>query len=127
VNLKTVFRPFTDAAAIEGTTSDQQRNEHERQVREARLDLARRQSNWTELAHVGLVRRGPFLVDGETDQLYIVRRGVVFEPGRATIGYVPDNTPLAWFVDQAGNIVFLEQPGGPQTWSEIVERRAARR
>jgi hypothetical protein len=40
------------------------------------------------------------LVDAETDLLYIRRRGVVFEPGRATIGFVPEGTALTFYVEQ---------------------------
>jgi hypothetical protein len=50
----------------------------------------------------------------------------VFETGRATVGYLPDNTAMTYYVDRADNIVFLEQPSGPRTWSEVVARRAAR-
>ena len=63
--------------------------EHERQVRQARLDLARRRvthANWTEIAEP--VRRGKYLVDAD-DLVYMLRRGHVFEPGRAHVGYVP--------------------------------------
>jgi hypothetical protein len=126
VNLRTVFRPFHDADQIEGTTTDQQRSEHERQVREARLATARRQSAWAETSETRLVRRGRFLVDAETDLIYVLRRGVVFETGRATVGYLPDNTPMTFYVDQADDVVFLEQPSGPRTWSEVVERQARR-
>ncbi|HUP50871.1 MAG TPA: hypothetical protein VM198_00240 [Longimicrobiales bacterium] len=106
---------------------DPARVEHERQVREARLDLARRKSNWTEIPEVRLVRRGPFLVDAETDFLWTFRRGHVFEPHRASVGYVTNDTPMTYFVDQADNVVFLEPPSGPRTWSEIVTRRTRRR
>jgi hypothetical protein len=126
VNLRTVFRPFHDADQIEGTTTDQQRSEHERQVRGARLATARRQSAWVEIPETRLVRRGPFFVDADTDFLYILRRGVVFEPGGATIGYVSPDAPMTFTVNQDDDVVFIEHPGGPRTWSRIVERKARR-
>jgi hypothetical protein len=125
VSLKTVFR-FHDADQIEGTTTDQQRSEHERAVREARLANARQRSAWTEIPETRLVRRGPFFVDSETDQLYVLRRCVVFEPNRAVVGYIPDGTPMTFTVNERGEVVFLEQPPGPRTWSEIVARKARR-
>ena len=127
MNLKTtVFRPFHDADQIEEPPpTSSAANTNARCGR--RLEFARRQANnWTELAEVGLVRRGPFLVDSESDQLYVLRRGVVFEPNRATVGYIPDNTPMTFYVDQADNIVFVERYSGAATWSEIVARRARR-
>jgi hypothetical protein len=127
VNLKTVFRPFSDAAVVEGTVTEQMRSAHDRAVRDARLEFARRQAHWTELAEGGLVRRGAsFLVDSDDDAVYVLRRGHVFEPGRATIGYIPDNTAMTFYVDQADNIVFVERYSGAATWSEIVARRARR-
>ena len=102
------------------------RVEYERQVREKRLELARRRTNWTEIPETRLVRRARFLVDAETDLMWVVRRGHVFEPGRAAVGYVSDNAPMTFFVDRDADVVFLEQPGGPRTWSEVVARRARR-
>lgn len=98
--------------------------EHERQVRQTRLELARRTSAWTEIPETRLVRRGRYLVDAETDLVYVLRRGVVFETGNATVGYVVPGTPMTYTV-KAGDVVFLEQPSS-HTWSEVVARRARR-
>jgi hypothetical protein len=95
-------------------------------VREARLEFARRQRNWVEVPETRLVARGRFLVDAETDLCYVHRRGHVWEPGRATVGYLPDGAAMTDIVDAAGAVIFLEHPGGPATWSEIVARRAKR-
>jgi hypothetical protein len=78
-----------DAAAIEETATGQRRTEHERAVRRARLELARRQQTWTEIPETRLVRRGPFLVDSVSDLVFTIRGGHVFEPGKAVVGYVP--------------------------------------
>lgn len=94
-------------------------------VREARLELARRNPRWVELVETDLVRRGPsFLVHVPTDAVYTVRRGHVFEPDKAVVGYVPDGVPLAYYVDASREITFLEAQ--PRTWSELVERKARR-
>jgi hypothetical protein len=33
---------------------------------------------------------------------------------------------MTFFVSALGDVVFLEHPGGPNTWSEIVARKARR-
>lgn len=106
--------------------ADNARADHERRVRQARLELARRQQTWTEIPETRLVSRGRFLVDAETDLVYMRRRGVVFEPGRSTIGYVPEGAAMSFYVDTGDNIVFVEHPGGLETWSELMERKARR-
>jgi hypothetical protein len=116
---------FSDEGLIEGRTTEEQRAELARQVRAARVQAARANSRWSEIPETRLVRRGRLLVDAETDYCYSVRRGVVFEPRRATIAYVSPETALSFFVDQGGEVVFLEQR--PGTWSEVVARQAARR
>lgn len=95
-------------------------------MRAARLEEARRQTAWTEIAETRLVRRGPFLVDSDTDAVFVVRRGHVFEPGRATIGYVLDKAAMTYFIGRDGHIVFVEPYLGAATWSDIVARKAQR-
>lgn len=90
----------------------------------ARLEVVRKNHRWTELEETALVRRGPYLVHADTDEMFAIRRGVVFEPGRAVVGYVPEGADLSYFVDQAGEIVFLDRQRG--TWSDIVAKRARR-
>jgi hypothetical protein len=125
MKLLTVLRPTRDTETL--PPPDPARVEHERHVREKRLETARGRTNWTEIPETRLVRRGPFLVDAETDLLWTVRRGHVFEPYRASVGYVTEATPMTFFVDGDGDIAFLESPGSaPLTWSEIVARRARR-
>ena len=125
MKLATRLRPARNADTI--PEPDPARAEHDRQVRGARLANARRQSGWTEIPQTRLVPRGRgLLVDAETDFVWVVRRGHVWEPHKATIGFVPDDAALTFYVDQHDEIVFLEQPSGPSTWSEIVARRARR-
>jgi hypothetical protein len=94
------------------------------QVRAARLEVVRKNHRWTEVAETSLVKRGPFLVLAETDELFQLRRGMIFEPARAAIGYVSEDTEIHYFVDRAGEIVFLERR--PGVWSDIVAKKARR-
>ena len=50
----------------------------------------------------------------------------MFEPGKSTVGYVTSDTPLAFFVNEQAEIVFLERRG-PSTWSDVVQRQTTRR
>jgi hypothetical protein len=78
MRLSTRIRP---ARNVEDAPVDPARAEHDRAVREARLELARRMSAWTEIPETRLVRRGRYLVDAETDLVHLIRRGHVFGPG----------------------------------------------
>lgn len=125
MKLPTVLRPQRDAEDVHSEL-DRNRAALAEQARVSRLAVARRQQNWTEIPQTRLVRRGRLLVDAESDAVYVLRRGVVFEPYSSTIGYLPPNAAMTFYVDESENIVFLEQPSGPQTWSELVARRARR-
>jgi hypothetical protein len=122
VKLGTIFRHDSEALLASGPALV----EHEHQVREKRLETARGRANWTEIPETRLVRRGRFWVDAETDLLWAIRRGYVFEPERATVGYVRDDQPMTFMVDADDDVVFLEALSGPRTWSEVVAKRARR-
>lgn len=94
----------------------------EAKVREAQIAFARRNDRWTEIAPAArLVKRGPFLVDAETDFVYSVYRGQVFG-WRSVTALIPD-VSLTFFLNRADELVFLERAKTARTWSEIVERR----
>ena len=93
-------------------------------VRVARLELVRRNSRWVEIPETRLVTRSRFLIDAETDEIFTLHRGVVFEPNSAVVGYVPEGAELHYFVDEAGAVIFLERQRG--TWSEIIAKKARR-
>jgi hypothetical protein len=97
--------------------------EFEDELRQARLEVARRVPGWTELDESALVRRGRVLVDADTDAVYRPHRGVVFAPHSASL--IADQAPLAFYVDQDGGLRFLERL--PGSWSEQVARQARRR
>ena len=114
-----VMRPVRN---LEDVASDERAAERE-QIKRARLEVARRKSEWTEIPQTNLVRRGPhFLVDAESDQVYTLRNGSVFDPASASICYVTPETRLAFYVTEADEIAFMEAAG--RTWTSIVERRA---
>jgi hypothetical protein len=96
------------------------------QLRELRIDAARRNRHWTELEESVLVRRGPWLVHADTDELLSRYRGMIFASGSPTITF-NEQVEMLWYVDRAGEIQFLERSRAPSTWSEVVARQARRR
>lgn len=113
---------------VEDDEADQ-RAAHVVKVRQARLELARANDQWEELPETRLVQRRPggrYLVDAESDRIYSLGRGIVFEPGRSTVGYVDPNDRMTFYVDRDEEIVFLERLTHPHTWSEFCERQARR-
>lgn len=86
------------------------------ELRQLRLEVARRQAHWTELQETALVARGPFLVHADSDRLYRRTRGSVFEPSSARI--LTPQLEHAYYVDQADEVVFVEASTNPSTWSE---------
>lgn len=90
--------------------------------RRVRIDSARRNEQWTELEEAALVKRGPWLVHVETDELYTRYRAPTFHRS-ARIEFGADKA-LHFFVDQAGDVVVLERSQQPRTWSEVAYGRA---
>jgi hypothetical protein len=93
----------------------------EDKIRARRVEVARRNSAWTELTETALVPRGRWLVDADSDELYSLHRGTVFSKG--AIAFDAD-VELAFFVDRDGEVVLLEPAG--RTWSSVVEKKAKR-
>lgn len=100
--------------------------QHAEAVREARIEAARKQRGWIEIAPAErLISRGPakyaWVVDSESDFLYRVAPGVWFEPCRATI--LADRAEgVSFFVDAGGNVVILERVSSIPTWSDVVRK-----
>jgi hypothetical protein len=110
---------------VEAGTPDEVAAKRAELVREKRIEHARATRDWVEHREEEFVRRPPgFLVHADSDQVFTVYRGTVFEPrgARIVFGHVPE---MHWFIDRAGEIVFLERTS-PRTWSEHVERQARR-
>lgn len=70
------------------------------EIRERRIEMARRNSGWAELHEAGLVHRGPFLVHADSDEVYVPYRGTAFQHGSADI--IADRFPMSWFLDRDG-------------------------
>ena len=102
-------------------SSEAQPTDHE--IRRARVDVARRHQAWTEIED-DLVPRGRGLfVSAATDHVYTPTRGVVF--ATASVAIVAEYAPSYFTVSADGALAFYERL--PQTWSEMVARKARRR
>ena len=93
-----------------------------RALLDARIAAARRQPRWVEIPY-DLVARGPFLVSAATDEVFLPRRGVVFERGSARL--VAGIAALVFAVTDEGELLFLDRQ--PDGWSQLIERRARHR
>jgi hypothetical protein len=91
-------------------------------ARPARLETARRNAKWTEIENDLVPRGRGWLVSASTDAIYTPTRGVVF--AAHSINVIADKTTLWFYVDDGGDLVFLEQI--PGTWTEHLEKQAAR-
>jgi hypothetical protein len=59
------------------------------------------------------------------DEIFSPVRGVVFEPGSATV--IVDMVELWFYVDaRTGELHFLERVNTPATWTDHLEKKAAR-
>jgi hypothetical protein len=99
--------------------------EFEDELRQRRLEVARRVPGWTELEETALVKRGRWFVHAETDEVFSPVRGVVFATASTTV--VADRAPYYFCVLPSGGLAFFEKVTTPATWSEHVERQARRR
>jgi hypothetical protein len=95
----------------------------ESQIRAGRLQAARRLHVWTEIEDDFVPRGRGLFVSASTDHVYTTVRGVVFQTGSATI--IAERAPYYFTVSPDGGLTFYERQ--PQTWSEMVAKRARRR
>ena len=116
-----LLRRPPDALTDEGANHPEQAA-FDKTLREARLNNARAVNAWTEIQPTDLVTRARWQVHVPTDTVLAPHRGVVFEPSSATPLAV--GAPLHFYVDDDGDLVFLERTG--KTWSEIYLRQAQR-
>jgi Zn-finger nucleic acid-binding protein len=102
---------------------EKKRRAYAEKVRPERLKAARRNSRWLEIEN-DLVPRlgGRWLVSASSDRIYQRVRGTIFLPHSVTA--VADQSELAFYVDEDGDLVFLEQLRG--TWTEHLEKQAAK-
>lgn len=99
--------------------------DREQQLREARVQAARRNNRWQELDPVDLVERlgGRIVVSAETDRCFQSYRGALWQSGTATA--IPDFSPLFYVVHDGDRLEFFEQM--PDTWTARVERTERRK
>ena len=127
MSLVTRLRLGGESSLEEGTPDEvieKKRRALDERLRPARLEAARRNSQWTELDEVDLVPRGPrdaWLVSAANDAVYERYRGVAFAPGSVNI--ISDRPPLFFSVVD-GRFAFYERL--PFTWTAHLEKRAAR-
>ena len=102
-------------AAEERPTADE--------IRDGRVEAARRCRVWTEIQDDFVPRGHGLFVSAATDHVYAPVRGVVF--ATASVEIIADQAPLYFTVTADGGLAFYERR--PQTWSEMLARRARRR
>ena len=126
MSLRTTLGLSRESLLDEGTPDEvmaKKRRALDEALRTKRLEVARRNSMWTEIED-DLVSRGRgWLVSASTDAIYQRVRGVVFASHSVTV--IADYSPLHYYVDDQGEIHFLERL--PGTWTEYVERRERRK
>jgi len=92
---------------------------------EARVARARSIPHWREIPVERLVVRGPgWLVDTETDLVYVGGRPVLFEPGSASP--VAERDAITFFVNKDENVVAIKRRYSPRSWCEHVRRETIR-
>lgn len=99
------------------------------EVQQRRIDGVRRRTEWTEIPEERLVERDRFYVDAQTDRMYRVHRGDLFDRG-GVLRFNETRTDLAYTVTAAGGLLILEPSTFAKTWSDWVyqrERRAGAR
>jgi hypothetical protein len=125
MSLRTKLGLSREASLEEGTpdeVAEKKRRAYEEAVRPARLEVARRNSKWTEIENDLVPRNRGWLVSASTDAICQPVRGVVFQPWTVTV--TADQAALFYFVDDDGELHFLERI--PGTWTEHLEKQAAR-
>jgi hypothetical protein len=72
-----------------------------------------------------LVRRERWLVHDDDDSLWTEYKGGIWPTAKAVPAF-GDQSPLGFYVDRDGEIVFLERAAGGKTWFEVVAKRTKR-
>ena len=116
-----------ESAALEGTPDEvdaRVRAAHDRKLRPARVEAARRISGWHEIEDDLVARHRGWLVSAGSDRIYIQHKGVVW----AGDSVVPlaDTEELSFVVGDELELRFYQRVRHPATWSEYVRRQAAK-
>lgn len=94
-------------------------------VRKARVKNARSCQAWQEIKPPErLIERGPrnlgWVVDSDSDRIFVRHRGSAFYPRSATV--MADRADL-WFTVNEGEVVVYERLNRPASWSDVVRKR----
>lgn len=123
MSLRTLIRPVVDLADrrfAEGTEESrrQARQEAAEQIRVYQQHEAAMRSQLPEVPR-GQIEFGKFGRVEIAGEFYAVIRGHVDDPSRSPA--------VAWYVDEHGEIVWLERPpSGPRSRAELEQREAER-
>ncbi len=93
-------------------------------LREGRVQAARANRHRVELEESALVRRGPYFVHADSDDVFTFYRGAIFRTGSPRIEF-DENVEHAFYVDVHSEVRVLERQRG--TWSDVVAKKAKRR
>ena len=117
---------LSDESSLNEGTPDEVLEKKRRAVTEAlrpkRLEIARSNPKWTEVEDDFVPRGRGWLVSAGTDLVYQPARGVIFASHSTNV--IADQTELSFYVDDHGDLQFLERL--PGTWTQHLEKRAAR-
>jgi hypothetical protein len=98
------------------------------EVRQKRVEIARRNDNFTEIPAERLIPRGPakfaWLVDAETDLVWVRSRGTTFV--RDSVTLVSTHAPVTYFISGEGDIVPIEPAPSIPSWSWYIARQTRR-
>lgn len=94
-------------------------------LRRLRVETARRVEAWREVAATDFVQRPPYLVEAESDWVFVPFKGTIYATGEAKPTY-HERTALLFVVGENDELTFFERTANPQTWSQHVARRAHR-
>jgi hypothetical protein len=120
------MRLLPQLRTVEDDQADEARALRE-QVRAARVEFARRNDRWTEIAPAErLIPRGParygWLVDAETDLVWVRSKGSFFVTGPVTV--VATHVDVTFYVDANGDFVAIERVSSIPNWSWHVAKQA---
>lgn len=124
MSLRTALSLSREGSLEEGTPDEvmaKKRRALDERLRPARLEVARRMPRWMEVEDDFVPRGRGWLVSASTDAIYTPTRGVVFQPHSITV--IADQIELSFTVVD-GVLTFYERL--PFTWTEHLEKRAAR-
>ena len=116
-----------ESQALEGTpirSPTRLRAAHDRKLRPARIDTARRISGWHEIDDDLVPRHRGWLVSASSHRIDVPHQGVIWAGDTA----IPqaDTEELSFIVGDDLGLRFYQRIRHPSTWSEHVRRQTAK-